>query len=132
SGPTPLHWPTRRWTATGLTKVTPLALRYSVRKTNLSGNGVSSGVFLNGKRLDSVTIPGNSGAFTTHTVYANVAPNDVIDLILSPRGTDNSNSDGADGSENRLLIDPTIPENARQPDGSLFIPANASDTDGDG
>lgn len=132
SGTTPLHWPTRRWTAATLTKVTPMALRYSVRKTNLNGGGVTAGLFVNGKRLDSVTIPGNRGTFTTRTVYANLAPSDVVDLILSPLGTDNTNADGADGSEDRLVIDPTIPPDARQPDGSLFIPANASDTDGDG
>jgi len=133
SGPTPLHWPTRRWTATGLTKVTPMLLRYSVRKSNTGGgNGVTAGVFINGKRIDSVTIAGTDGVGVTRTVYANIAPNDVVDLILSPRGADNNNSDGQDGSENKLVIDPTIPDNPRQPDGSLFIPANASDTDGDG
>jgi hypothetical protein len=135
NGPSPLHWVIRRWTATELTQTTPLTLRYFVRKTNTGnggGNGVTAGVFLNGKRLDSVTIAGNNGTGVTRTVYANVAPGDVIDVILSPRGLDNSNSDGQDGSEFRVVVDPTLPENPRQPDGTLFIPANAGDTDGDG
>lgn len=133
NGPSPVHWVVRRWTASELTRVTPVAMRYFVRKTNTGGgNGVTAGVFINGKRVDSVTIAANNGVGVTRTAYANLAPNDIVDVILSPRGADNSNSDGADGSAFRLIVDPTIPENPRQPDGALFIPAGAGDTDGDG
>lgn len=133
NGPSPVHWVIRRWEAKELSKVTPLALRYHVRKTNLGcGNGVSSGVYINGKRADFVTIASNNGTGVTRTVFANVAPSDVIDVVLTPLGTDNGNADGCDGSAFSLQVDPVLPEPAFQPDGSLFIPVNPPDTDADG
>jgi hypothetical protein len=68
----------------------------------------------------------------THTVYVNVSPGDRIDLALSAVGTDGIDIDGCDGSENWFLVDPTIPASPLQPDGAIFVPAGAGDTDGDG
>ena len=130
AGPSPLHWPIRRWTAP---EKQTLAFRYHVHKSNTGcGNGVTAGIYVNGKLGDSVTIAFNSGGGTTRTFYANVEEGDVVDFFLSPRGTDNSNNDSCDGSVFTLVIDPTIPQNPVQPNGTLFIPANAADTDGDG
>lgn len=129
----PVHWTIRRWVATSLTKVTPLALRWHVRKTNTGGgNGVTSGLYINGQKVDTIWIAGNDGTGVTRTYFANLAPGDRVDLILSPRGLDGSDSDGSDGSATRLLVDPTIPAVPLQPDGTIFIPAGAGDTDGDG
>jgi hypothetical protein len=128
-----VHWTVRRWQASALTNVTPLTLRYHVRKSNVGGgNGVTGGLYQNGKLLDSVVIQGRDGIGTTRAVYANVAPNDYIDLILSPRGSDNADNDGQDGTNNRLEIDTTLTPNPRQPNDSVFVPAGAADTDGDG
>ena len=128
-----VHWTIRRWVAKQVTKVTPLAIRWHVRKSNTAGgNGVTGGLYLNGVLKDKVTIIGTDGVGVTHTYFANAAPGDKIDLILSPRGTDGQDVDGNDGSVSRFLVDPTIPANPRQPDGTVFIPAGAGDSDGDG
>ncbi|MBL9126543.1 MAG: hypothetical protein JNL97_02795, partial [Verrucomicrobiales bacterium] len=133
NGPSPVHWVIRRWEAKELTKVTPLALRYHVRKGNTGcGNGVTSSLHINGKRVDTVTIAANDGTGVVRTVFANVAPTDRIDVTLTPRGTDNTNADGCDGSNFYLHIDPVLPEPAFQPDGTLFVPVNPPDTDADG
>jgi hypothetical protein len=123
----------RRWEAKELTKVTPLALRYHVRKTNLGcGNGVTAGVYINGKLMDTVTIASANGTGSVRSYFANVAPTDKIDVYLSPKGTDNGNADGCDGSAFYLHVDPVLPEPAFQPDGKLFVPVNPPDTDADG
>jgi hypothetical protein len=130
-----IHWTVRRWQATGITSVTPFTLRYFVRKSNPGGsgvNGVTAGLFVNGKLADTITIGFANNVGTTRAVYANLAPGDLVDLILSPMGFDGGNADGSDGTVNRLEIDSTIPPNAKQPDGTSFISANASDADGDG
>ncbi len=133
AGASPTHWTVRRWVATELTKTTPLALRWHVRKSNVScGNGVTGALYINGQRMDAVTNAFDNGTGFTRTFFANVEVGDKIDLILSPRGTDNADADGCDGSVNWLVIDPTIPPNPKQPDGSPFIPAGAGDTDADG
>lgn len=133
NGASPVHWVIRRWEAKKVTGVTPLALRYHVRKSNTGGgNGVTAGIFINGRRADTVTIAATDGTGVMRTYFANVAPNDKIDLILSPRGTDGGDADGSDGSLYYLHVDPRLPTMAYQPDGSVFIPAGAGDTDADG
>ncbi|HNQ90674.1 MAG TPA: hypothetical protein PKM73_18825 [Verrucomicrobiota bacterium] len=127
-----VHWTVRRWVAVELTDTTPLALQYFVRKGNTGcGNGVTAAVFRNGMLIDQVAIAGNDGIGTTRTCYANVAVGDAIDLILSPRGADGFDTDGCDGSQFRLVISTAIPPNPRQPDGTVFIPVGAGDSDAD-
>ena len=128
-----IHWSIRRWTASSLTKVTPLALHWQTRKSNTGGgNGVTGALYINGKQVDSAVIGGTDGVGVFRTFYANVAPGDVIDLINSPTGTDGAHADGSDGSANRLIVDPTLPDVAVQPNGTVFVPAGAGDSDGDG
>lgn len=129
----PVHWVIRRWSASSLSQVTPLGLRYHVRKSNTGcGNGVTAGIYINGQQRDVVLIGAADGAGVTRTFYANVAPSDVVDLILSPRGADGSNADGCDGSNYSLMVDSLLPTTPVQPNGDLFVPAGAGDTDGDG
>jgi hypothetical protein len=128
-----IHWTVRRWRATELKTVTPLTLRYHTRKSNVGGgNGVTGALFHNGKLLDSMLIGGINGVGELRAVYANVAPNDFIDLILAPLGFDNTSADGQDGTSNFLEIDSTLPPNPYQPNGIAFVPSNATDSDGDG
>ena len=128
-----VHWTIRRWVAAGLTEVTPLAIDWHIHKGNTScGNGVTGALYINGQRVDAVTLASGDGTGITHVFYANVAPNDKIDLALTPRGGDGRDDDGCDGSVSRFLVDPTIPADPRQPDGSIFVPIGAGDTDGDG
>ncbi|MAT47656.1 MAG: hypothetical protein CMO35_09545, partial [Verrucomicrobiaceae bacterium] len=47
---------------------------------------------------------------------------DYLAVALSPRGPDGSDNDGNDGSNFWLIVDPTIPDNPLQPDGSPFVP----------
>lgn len=133
NGPSPVHWTVRRWEATELTSITPLALRWHVRKGNAGcGNGVTGGIYLNGQRLDTATIAFNDTVGVIRTVYINAKPTDKVDLVLTPRGTDNADSDGCDGSVLWLQVDTAIPPIPRQPDGTLFVPATSSDSDADG
>ena len=128
-----VHWTIRRWIATELTQRTPVTLRWHTHKGNTGGgNGVTGGVYINGVRADSAVVAYNDGTGASRTFYANLNPNDIVDLILSPRGTDGADNDGSDGSVNWLYIDPYLPLNPVQPDGTPFIPANAGDTDADG
>ncbi len=127
-----VHWTIRRWMGDSLSGVTPLALRWHIHKSNVDcGNGVTGALYINGKLVDSATIANDDGVGVTRTYYANLSSSDLVDLIHSPRGADNSDNDGCDGSVNWLQIDSALPANPVQPDGSIFVPANASDTDGD-
>lgn len=127
------HWTIRRWSADSLTQTTPLALRWHTRKSNVNcGNGVTGALYINGRLKDQTVIAGNDATGVIHTYYANVNPGDKIDLVLSPRGADGTGADGCDGSINQLLVDPVVPANPVQPDGSIFIPVGAGDADADG
>ncbi|MBL9168228.1 MAG: hypothetical protein JNN07_10850 [Verrucomicrobiales bacterium] len=133
NGPSPVHWTVRRWEATELSAVTPLALRWHVRKGNGGcGNGVTGGIYVNGQLADKATIAFNDTVGVVRTVFINAKPTDKVDLVLTPRGTDNGDADGCDGSVLWLQVDLAIPPIPRQPDGSLFVPATASDSDADG
>lgn len=128
-----VHWTIRRWVATEVTKVTPFALHWHVRKSNVGGgNGVTGALHINGKEVDKAVIAGTDGTGVVRSFYANLAPGDIVDLVLRPTGADGSDSDGQDGSINWLLVDPLFPSVAIQPDGTVFIPVGAGDTDADG
>jgi len=119
-----LHWTVRRWIAgedVGLGK--PVALCWHVSKTNLNGTGVTGALHINGVRVDSLQISGGDDTGEVRTFYANIAPGDIVDLILSSEGTDGDQHDGSDGSANWLNVDSYIPPNAVQPDGTAFVPA---------
>jgi hypothetical protein len=129
-----VHWCVRRWVANEISSRTPLAFRWNVRKQNLngsSGNGVTGGIYINGTRADSATINYNDGVGPIRTYYANLNPGDIVDLILSPRGPNGTDSDGSDGSFEWLVVDVAIPANPRQPDGTIFVPATSPDNDFD-
>lgn len=133
NGSSPVHWTIRRWTADELTGVTPVALRWHTRKGNTGGgNGVTGRLFINGKIADEATIAFNNGVGVVRTYFANLSPGDKVDLILSPKGTDGGFADGSDGSNNSLQVDATLPDDARQPNGDIFVPATAGDSDADG
>lgn len=117
-----LHWAIRRWVSE-TTEPTPLALRWHVRKGNTGcGGGVTGALYLNGQRLDESAVAFDDNTGTVRVVYAMVDPDDIIDLVLQPDGPDGDVSDGCDGSVNWLRIDPHVPANARQPDGTPFPP----------
>jgi len=128
-----VHWTIRRWAPTTLGQTTPFAIRWHVHKNNTAcGNGVTGALYINGRRVDAVTLAANDNVGVTHTFYANIALGDKIDLTLSPRGGDASDNDGCDSSVFRFLIDPILPADPRQPDGSIFVPVGAGDSDADG
>ena len=129
-----INWPIRRWVASQLTKVTPLAVRWHTHHGNVTcgGNGITGALYRNGQVLESIAIAAPDNVGVTHTYYVNVSPGDRIDLALSAKGANGVEADGCDGSENWFLVDTTIPTNAVQPDGSVFIPAGAGDSDADG
>jgi hypothetical protein len=122
SPPNEEHWAIRRWVASEITKVTPVGIIWQVRKENTAGDGVTGAVFVNGNLVDSITIAGNDATNPRRTVYANLNPNDIVDLALTPQGV-SERGDGADGSFTWFWVDTRIPPNPRQPDGTPFVPA---------
>ena len=60
-----IHWSVRRWTATEVTGLQPLAIRWHVRKTNTNGTGVTGAVHINGMQADMLQIPGNDSTGRT-------------------------------------------------------------------
>lgn len=103
-----VHWTIRRWTSdfTGIA-----ALRWHTRKQNTGcGNGVTGLLLINGTVADSATIAGNDGTGVTRAIFRPINAGDVIDLALSPRGTDNTDNDGCDGTFNRLTIESGCPD----------------------
>ena len=124
------HWTIRRWTATELTTITPVAIIWHLRKNNTANDGVSGSIHVNGAQIDKNTIPGSDTVGFERTVYANLLPGDRIDLTHTPEGVTNR-TDGSDSSSNWMRVDLRIPENPLQPDGSPFIPATGEDTDSD-
>jgi hypothetical protein len=85
------------------------ALTWHMRKTNLSGTGVSGYLFLNGDQVDTTAIAGNDGTGVIRTYYADISPGDIIDLALGPTGPTGDTGDGADGSANWLRIKKKVP-----------------------
>lgn len=124
------HWTIRRWNATELTTVTPVAMMWHVRKNNLNGNGVSGSIHVNGNVIDANTIAGNDAAGSYRVVYANLLPGTRIDLTHTPVGTVDR-GDAADSSTNWLRISTRIGANPTQPNGDPFVPATGEDTDAD-
>lgn len=111
-----VHSTVRRFVASGLSGTTPLALNWTMAKTNTGGgNGVTGRLFVNGSEVDSSTIAGGDGIGVDRTYYINAANGDVIDLHLSPEGVDGTLNDGSDGSANRLVLSDQIPDDVRQP-----------------
>jgi hypothetical protein len=108
------HWTIRRWEA-DVSTTTPVAIKWSVEKQNIGGDGTEGRLFINGVQVDSMPVDG-AGPGINRTYYANINPFDVIDLALTPVSPGNNRGDGADGSRSRLRI-----EN-NPPPGPLFNP----------
>ncbi|MGK0187298.1 MAG: hypothetical protein ACI9R3_003085 [Verrucomicrobiales bacterium] len=125
------HWAIRRWVS-DVTETTPVSLWWRLRKTNAAGDGVTGSLHVDGKQIDAETIAGNDTTGVEHRYWYNVEPGEVIDLALTPQGVTNR-EDGSDGSAFWLRVDTKEFSDPRyQPNGDLFIPANAEDSDNDG
>lgn len=107
STPSEEHWPVRRWTA-NVAEPTAVAVRWQTRKTNGGGTGVTGLLFVNGALVDVRTIEGNDTTGFEAVRYVNLNPGDIVELALSPEGL-SDRGDTADGSANRLVIDPNLP-----------------------
>lgn len=124
-----VHWATRRWTAGDLfTAPGPLLLHYHLRKTNPAGNGTTAIIMKNGQQLDSIVVGGTDTVGVKSWYFIDAVPGDNIEIALTPRGTDGSNHDGADGSAFWLIVDSFITANPLQPDGSLFVPGGGGES----
>lgn len=137
------HWAVRRWVA-DVTEPTAVAIDWALRKTNLSGTGVSGKLFINGNLVDSRTLWGGEGHATdsaanmNRTYYAVIRPGDVVDLAQTPVGLVQNYatnqppqydvSDGSDGSITRLTIRDDLPANPKNP--SLVVADSWADFSG--
>src|SRR5207249_4355819 len=104
SAPNQEHWAIRRWTASKLMTTTMVDIGWHVRKTDTSGNGVTAGIWINGKKLEATAIDGfdNVGVTTTNTV--SLKPTDIVDLVLTPAGPDGERVDSSDSSITWMIV----------------------------
>ena len=126
------HWPIRRWIADEIDSPTPLAFVWTTAEQNLNGSGVSGSLHVNGVQVDTAAVAGGDDVGVTRIYYVNVSPGDKIDLAITPVGPGGNRADSSDGSRNALRISTSLPDNPRQPNGDLFVPATGSDSDNDG
>jgi hypothetical protein len=97
-----LHWTIRRWASS---HDGDAAVTWTTAKENTGGgNGVTGAVHVNGVRVDSATVESDDGEGVERVVVVTLASGDVVDLILSPFGIDDTNNDGSDGSLNGMQI----------------------------
>jgi hypothetical protein len=93
--PQGIHWVIRRWHSTTAGAVT---LRFHVRKSNLSGAGVTGKIFKNGAQIFTRAIAGGDGTGFEVFVNTTAAVGDVFDFAHTPEGPGGDDTDGADGS----------------------------------
>ena len=103
------HWTVRRWRST---REGPTTLRWSVRKTNPNGSGVTGRLFVNGDELQSATIAGGDTTGFTTSYFAYLRVGDLVDLVHDPLGVDGAVNEGSDGSATRLTIEDEVPPDA--------------------
>lgn len=132
------HWAIRRWTSDHEGQV---AVVWKLRKTNLSGTGVSGLVFHNATLMDSFAIAGTDGTGVTRGFVTTLAVGDTIDIALSPVGPTGDRGDGADGSafsmgvntDTSILPDTDEDGVKDYQDNCPFVPnPGQEDADGDG
>ncbi len=102
SAPNEEQWAVRRWVA-DLDAETPVEVTWKMAKSNVSGDGVTGLLFVNGEQVDAATIAGNDGVGVERTYSFSAKAGDIIDLALTPEGL-TDRADGSDGSLNRLTI----------------------------
>ena len=105
SAPNEEHWTIRRWAATELTAPAVLQVIWTVRKQDTAGgNGVTGGIWLNGKKVVAVAIAANSSQGVTRTNYISIKSTDVLDLVLTPVGPNGVRTDGNDNSVTTMQV----------------------------
>jgi hypothetical protein len=94
------HWPIRRWVST---YAGPVSVTSSIADANLGcGTGTSVELYHNGVLIDKLTT--DSDTELTNTVGATLAVGDMLDLALTPEGTDGDRADPCDGTNFRLAV----------------------------
>ncbi|MEM7386867.1 MAG: hypothetical protein AAF514_18160 [Verrucomicrobiota bacterium] len=132
SSPHEEHWPIRRFVAENIDRIMPIAIRWTTGSgpPYRASGGHTTMLYINGKRVDEVTLGPEAGAWSDRTYYHNLLPGDIIDLASSPLGTDGALSDSGDAIRDALYIDTDVAGDAQQPDGSPFEPLQDEDQDG--
>ena len=91
-----VHHAVRRWESDYSGDAT---VSWNLAKQNANcGNGTTGLLYLNGSLLDEFTVGGTDATGVTRSVDITLASGDVLDLALSPLGTDGTLADGCDGS----------------------------------
>ncbi len=132
------QWAVRRWVSDAAGRY---AVWWTVRKTNLNGDGTTGLLFLNGVQKDAASVAGGDGVGAKRAIVADLVVGDVLDLALSPLGPTGDRGDGADGSATRMWVTADlagIPDSDGDgvfdyEDNCDYVPnANQIDSDGDG
>ena len=119
SAPNEEHWNIRRWTATELTAVKPVALIWHARRANTCGTGVTGAIHINGTKFDSRSLPAVDPGRICPVVLRDLAPGDIVDLVLTPVSGGGDRADGCDGSANWRADRSKAACRADRPDGAI-------------
>lgn len=107
--------------------------RMSKQDFSGSGSGVTGAIYLDGQKLDEVSIHDHDAVGFTRTVYFNSAPGaHRLDLVLKPTGPTGVLNDHWDATWMDMVVFDTLPDAPVQPDGTLFLPQPVVDADADG
>ena len=123
SDPFEEQWPIRRYVATDIECSTPVSIQWhSAAAKPFRSSGHTGILYINGEPVDQSAVAFDDTDGITREYFHNLRKNDIIDLAISPVGTDGSRSDSGDTAVNWMLIRKHPPEEAIQPDGTPFMP----------
>ena len=102
-----VHVAIRRWESS---HSGPVSINWTLAKQNVNcGNGVTGVLAINGVEVDSATVAFDDATGVLQTHMANLSVGDLVDLGLSPLGTDDTLADGCDGSLFGMTVE-EVPE----------------------
>ncbi|HUF60822.1 MAG TPA: LamG-like jellyroll fold domain-containing protein, partial [Verrucomicrobiales bacterium] len=135
------QWAIRRWVANEVPVSINALIQYALRAENTGcGSGTTVSLHRNGVQIDSLTV-GNDAVGLSKDVLSEINPGDIIDLALTPEGSDGDRGDGCDGSFFSMRIVQLDPAGDADDDGDGLTnqeesvrgtDPNNPDTDGDG
>ncbi len=82
------QWAIRRWHV-DVTEPTAVAIGFGAESIGCDfGDGYDVSVYLNGQEIGNLSMPAGSTERKQETIYATIAPGDLIDLVHKPRAND--------------------------------------------
>ncbi|MEM7231597.1 MAG: thrombospondin type 3 repeat-containing protein [Planctomycetota bacterium] len=95
------QWPIRRWV---VDRTGNFEIRWTLRKDEDRGRGVTGLLFLNGDEIDRASIEGDDTAGVDRAVVKFLEPGDIVDLAVTPEGPDGNRDDTSDLAATSLRL----------------------------